>query len=120
LDEGKGHARLVKQDTSPDMEGVGRIFLEVLSQSRRLYFLYCLVKECSNPAAGDKEQRGFLGSVTGKWHAVRLCKTAGSHDHFHCSLDEAYCRVLCICREFDLLAILTVLLDAPGDLYGRG
>jgi hypothetical protein len=37
-----------------------------------------------------------------------------------CSPDGAYCGVLCICRKFDLLAVLTVLLDAPGDLYGCG
>ncbi len=54
LDEGRGHACLVKQDTCPDTEGVGGIFLEVFSQSRWSYFLYCLTKECSNPAAGDK------------------------------------------------------------------
>ncbi len=32
LDEGRGHACLVKQDTCPDMEGMGGIFLEVVSQ----------------------------------------------------------------------------------------
>ncbi len=61
----------------------------------------------------------FFGSVTGNRHAVRLCKTAGSYDHLQCYPDGAYCWVLCICREFDLLTILTVLLDAPGDLYGH-
>jgi hypothetical protein len=72
MDEGRGHARLVKQDTCPDTEGVGRIFLEVVSQSRWSYFLYCLTKEWSSPAAGDKYQWGFLGSVTGNWHVVRF------------------------------------------------
>ncbi len=54
LDEGRGHARLVKQDTCLDTEGVGGIFLEVVSQSRWSYFLYCLMKECSNHAPSDK------------------------------------------------------------------
>jgi hypothetical protein len=54
LDEGRGHACLVKQNTSPDTEGVGGVFLEVVSQSRWSYFCYCFTKECSNPAAGDK------------------------------------------------------------------
>ncbi len=35
LDEGRGYARLVKQDTSPDTEGVGGIFLEVVNQASR-------------------------------------------------------------------------------------
>jgi hypothetical protein len=93
-------------------------FLRLSAEVDGRNFFTALQNKCSNPAAGDEQQWGFLGSVTVNWHVFQLCKMAGSYDHLQCSLDGAYHGVLHICREFDLLAILTVLLDAPDDLYG--
>ncbi len=53
LDEGWGHTSLVKEHTGPDMEGMGRIFFEVVGQGGWLHLLYCFAYEFSNPAAGN-------------------------------------------------------------------